>query len=64
MIDLIIQDLTPNLLQKGAQQGERQEVTIYRAYVEGGYTMREIGEYIGMHYSSISLVLRRYEQGQ
>jgi len=36
---------------------------IYRAYVEGGYTMRAIGEYFGWHYSSISLAIKRHENG-
>ncbi len=52
------------IFQNGAQQKERREATIYRAYVEGGYTMREIGEYLGMHYSSISLALRKHEKNQ
>lgn len=52
------------IFQNGARQKERREATIYRGYVEGGYTMREIGEYLGMHYSSISLALRKHEKGQ
>ena len=52
------------IFQKGARQGEKRDASIYRAYVEGGYTMREIGEYLGLHYSSISLALRRYEKDQ
>lgn len=52
------------IFQMGARQKEKRETTIYRAYVEGGYTMREIGEYLGLHYSSISLALRKYEKNQ
>ena len=52
------------IFQKGARKGEKRETTIYRAYVEGGYTMHEIGEYLGLHYSSISLALRKYEKSQ
>ena len=52
------------IFQNGARKREKRETTIYRAYVEGGYTMREIGKYLGLHYSSISLALRKYEKGQ
>ena len=52
------------IFQKGARQKEKRETTIYRAYVEGGYTLREIGKYLGLHYSSISLALRKYEKSQ
>jgi REP element-mobilizing transposase RayT len=34
---------------------------IARAYVEYGYTMREIAEHIGVHYATVSRRLRRYE---
>ena len=52
------------IFQKGARQREKRETTIYRAYVQGGYTMHEIGKYLGLHYSSISLALRKHEKGQ
>ncbi|MEF8792072.1 REP-associated tyrosine transposase [Thiohalorhabdus sp.] len=32
---------------------------IARAYASGGYTLREIGEYFGLHYSRVSRIVRR-----
>jgi len=37
--------------------GGRDEA-IVAAYVSGGYTMKEIGEYFGLHYSRISRLVR------
>lgn len=34
-------------------------IRIAAAYASGGYTMREIGDYFGLHYSRISKILRR-----
>lgn len=45
----------------GVQRGEKWDAIIYRAYAEGGYTKREIGEYPGPHYSSVSLAIKRFE---
>ncbi len=37
--------------------GSRDEA-ISSAYASGGYSMREIGEYFGLHYSRVSRVLK------
>lgn len=34
---------------------------IVQAYAGGGYSMREVGEYFGLHYSSVSRIVRRHE---
>ena len=34
---------------------------IYNAFVSGGYKMKEIGEYFGLHYSSISKIVKEME---
>lgn len=34
---------------------------IYEAYKNYGYTMREIAGYIGVHYSTISRIIKRFE---
>jgi len=36
---------------------------IYGAYVDYGYTMKEIADYLGFHYATISRAIRREEQG-
>lgn len=50
------------IFQRGSRQGETRDAIVYRAYVGSGYTMREIGEYLGLHYSSISFAIKRYEK--
>jgi len=35
---------------------------MYRAYVEHGYRMVEIAEYLGVHYATISRAIRRGEK--
>ena len=35
---------------------------IYDAYYSGGYSQREIGEYWGYHYSTVSRWLKRHEE--
>ena len=50
------------IFQSGARQGERPETTIYKAYVDGGYTMREIAEYLNVHCTSVSLAIKKHEE--
>jgi hypothetical protein len=37
---------------------------IYQAYRSGGYKMAELAEYFGLHYSSISKIIRRLEDSK
>ncbi len=34
---------------------------IYAAYQSGGYKMSELAEYFGLHYSSVSKIIRKLE---
>ena len=43
-------------------KGKERTEGIYNAYYSGGYSQREIGEYLGHHYSTISRWLKRYEE--
>jgi hypothetical protein len=36
-------------------------IAIKEAYLSGGYTMKDIGEYFGMHYTTVSRIIKRYE---
>jgi len=38
-----------------------QEESIYRSYVESGYTMNEIADYLGVHYVSVSRAVKKYD---
>jgi putative transposase len=46
---------------EGARQGTDRDELIYRSYVRHGYTMKEIADYLKVHYVSISRSIRRYE---
>ena len=34
---------------------------IYKSYIEYGYTMKEVSEYLGVHYSTVSKAIKRVE---
>ncbi len=44
--------------------GDKQERNrkIYEAVREHGYTLNEVGEVVGLHYSTISRIVKRVEQ--
>jgi hypothetical protein len=48
--------------EKKAKNGKQRDEIIYRAYVEHGYRMVEIAEYLGVHYATISRAIRRAEK--
>ncbi|MEN8261326.1 MAG: hypothetical protein ABFS02_12220 [Pseudomonadota bacterium] len=37
---------------------------IEKAYLSGGYSMKEIGDYFGLHYSWISRIMRELEKAK
>ena len=41
---------------------KEKSAAIYDAYYSGGYSQREIGEYLGHHYSWVSRLLKTYER--
>jgi REP element-mobilizing transposase RayT len=51
----------PELFEKTIDKEERDKV-IYTAHVKYGYTYKEIAEYLGLHYTTISKVIRRWEE--
>lgn len=48
----------PKSLSEYEQQAESRDDAIRLAYASGGYSMKEIGEYFGLHYSRISRILK------
>ena len=48
----------PQPLSRFAEAHDRDEA-IYRAYASGGYSLKEIGDYFGLHYSRISRILQK-----
>jgi hypothetical protein len=45
---------------KGVARDER----IYTAHVRYGYTLTEIGDFLGIHYSTVSKVLKKVKRGK
>jgi len=41
----------------GAQERGDREERIYRAVMEYGYKLREVGAYIGLHYSTVGRIV-------
>jgi len=48
--------------EKKAKSGKPKDEMMYRGYVEHGYRMIEIAEYLGVHYATISRAIRRGER--
>ena len=45
-------------LQVYEQMASSRDEAIYSAFMSGGYKMKEIGEYYGLHYSTVSKVIK------
>ncbi|MCH8106576.1 MAG: transposase [Proteobacteria bacterium] len=41
--------------------GKNRNTAIYNAYLSGGYTLKEIGDYYGLHYSTVSGIIRNHK---
>ena len=48
----------------GAEGKRERDEVIYRAHVQHGYMLREIAEFLGVHYTTISRGIRRIEEGK
>ncbi|HUU04679.1 MAG TPA: hypothetical protein VMZ49_02260, partial [Patescibacteria group bacterium] len=46
------------------RQGTNRDELIYRSYVQHGFTMREIADYLEVHYVSVSRSIKRYEENR
>jgi len=42
-------------------KAKTRDVAIINAFESGGYSMKEIGEHFGLHYSTVSRIVRRKE---
>ena len=49
----------PESLKTYADIADNRDLAILNAYASGGYSMKEIGEYFGLHYSRISRILKK-----
>lgn len=48
-------------LESYEKMASSRDEAIYNAFMSGGYKMKEIGEYLGMHYSSVSKIIKGME---
>jgi putative transposase len=51
----------PKPLAKYKNASEDRNTAIISAYQSGGYTLKEIGDYFGLHYSSVSGIIRNHK---
>ncbi len=49
-------------LDRLARQSDNRDEIIYRAYYSGKYSMKEIGDYFSLHYSTVSRIIKAYEE--
>ena len=48
--------------EKRGKKRKAEDQTIYTAYVRYGYTMKEIAEHLGLHYATVSRIIKRAER--
>lgn len=48
----------PKLIHEYLNQEKDRNMAIVRAYRSGGYTLKEIGDYFNLHYSTVSVIIR------
>ena len=51
----------PKELSYYAEKYKIRNEAIISAYASGGYSLKEVGEYFGLHYSTISGIIRRHK---
>jgi REP-associated tyrosine transposase len=50
----------PKTLQRYAKENPERDKAIAVAYASGGYSMKEIGDFFGLHYSRVSKIVRSF----
>jgi putative transposase len=51
----------PKALSEYKRFGKDRNTTIVQAYQSGGYTLKEIAEYFGLHYSTVSVIVKKFK---
>ena len=52
---------TPIPLEKFNQQNDDRNTNIVKAYESGGYTLKEIGDYFKLHYTTVSGIIKNHK---
>ena len=50
------------IFQKGMRTGKTRDEMIYMIYYDTDFTQREIAEYLGLHYGSVSRIIKSFEK--
>jgi REP element-mobilizing transposase RayT len=58
---LVSQRSLDEIFLDGTRKGASRDDLIYRSYVQFGYTMKEIADYLEIHYVSVSRAINRHE---
>jgi len=51
----------PKSLADYHQRYPDRDLMIYHAYASGGYSLKAIGDYVGLHYSRVSQIVKKGE---
>jgi hypothetical protein len=51
----------PATLAAYAVAAQTRNIAIYNAYLSGGYTLKEIGDHYGLHYSTVSGIIKNHK---
>ena len=51
----------PKALSEYKRFGKDRNTAIVQAYQSGGYTLKEIAEYFGLHYSTVSVIVKKFK---
>jgi len=52
------------IIERGMREGKSRDELIYCVYYDHNYTMKEIGEYFGLHYATVSRLIKQQEKEQ
>ena len=48
----------------GIKDKKEGDHALYRAYIKHGYTLSEIGDFLGIHYSTVSKAVKEIEEAE
>ncbi len=51
------------LIQQYVSSSDSKEIAIARAYLSGDYTLKQLADHFSLHYSTVSRIVKDYEQG-
>ena len=55
---IVLNRIAVKSISEYADESTSRNMAIYEAYSSGGYSMKEVGDYFGLHYSRVSRILK------